>query len=52
MGEYLSAAGLKQLAVAETQKYGHVTDFWNGNRSGCFDDALERTIEVPSDRGG
>ena len=50
MGEYLSAAGLKQLAVAETQKFGHVTYFWNGNRSGCFDDALERAIEVPSDR--
>ena len=33
----------------QTQKYGHVTYFWNGNRSEPFDDALERSIEIPSD---
>ena len=37
MGEYLCAAGVTQLAISETQKYGHVTYFWNGNRSGKFD---------------
>lgn len=50
MGEYLASTGLRQLAVAETQKFGHVTYFWNGNRSGYFNDSLERYIEVPSDR--
>jgi 2,3-bisphosphoglycerate-independent phosphoglycerate mutase len=49
MGELLAAAGKSQLAIAETQKFGHVTYFWNGNRSGAFDDALERYVEVPSD---
>ncbi len=50
MGEYLAATGLTQLAISETQKFGHVTYFWNGNRSGQFDAALERYIEIPSDR--
>ncbi len=49
MGEYLSDTGVSQLAISETQKYGHVTYFWNGNKSGKFDDALETYIEVPSD---
>jgi 2,3-bisphosphoglycerate-independent phosphoglycerate mutase len=49
MGEYLAAAGIPQLAISETQKYGHVTYFWNGNRSGQFDPARERYIEIPSD---
>ena len=49
MGEYLAATGVKQLAISETQKYGHVTYFWNGNRSGKFSDELETYIEVPSD---
>ncbi|MCP5112916.1 MAG: 2,3-bisphosphoglycerate-independent phosphoglycerate mutase, partial [bacterium] len=39
-----------QFACAETQKYGHVTYFWNGNRSGKFSDELETYVEVPSDR--
>lgn len=50
MGEYLSAAGITQLAISETQKYGHVTYFWNGNRSGKFSDELETYIEIPSDQ--
>lgn len=50
MGEYLCATGLSTLAAAETQKFGHVTFFWNGNRSGYFDKNLETYIEVPSDR--
>jgi 2,3-bisphosphoglycerate-independent phosphoglycerate mutase len=49
LGEYLAAEGVTQLAIAETQKYGHVTYFWNGNRSGKFNDELEEYIEFPSD---
>ena len=49
MGEYLTDTGISILAISETQKYGHVTYFWNGNRSGKFDDALETYIEIPSD---
>jgi 2,3-bisphosphoglycerate-independent phosphoglycerate mutase len=50
MGQYLAASGVRQLACSETQKYGHVTFFWNGNRSGYIDPKLEKYIEVPSDR--
>ena len=49
MGEYLADNGVSQLAISETQKYGHVTYFWNGNKSGKFSDELETYIEVPSD---
>ena len=49
MGEYLANTGVSQLAISETQKYGHVTYFWNGNKSGKFDEELETYIEVPSD---
>ena len=49
LGEYLAGTGISQLAISETQKYGHVTYFWNGNRSGKFSDELETYIEVPSD---
>lgn len=50
MGEYLAAAGIRQMAISETQKFGHVTYFWNGNRSGLLDPNLEEYVEVPSDR--
>jgi len=50
MGELLARAGVKQLAVSETQKYGHVTYFWNGNRTEPFSKELESYIEIPSDR--
>lgn len=50
MGEYLCATGMRTLAAAETQKFGHVTYFWNGNRSGYFDEKLEKYLEVESDR--
>ncbi len=46
-GEWFSEAGLKQFACSETQKYGHVTYFWNGNRSNKFDG--ETYLEIPSD---
>jgi len=49
MGELLARAGRRQLALAETQKFGHVTYFWNGNRTDPFEPALERYIEVESD---
>jgi 2,3-bisphosphoglycerate-independent phosphoglycerate mutase len=50
MGEILAGAHVSQLAISETQKYGHVTYFWNGNRSGKFDDGSETYVEIPSDR--
>lgn len=50
MGEFFAQSGVSQLAISETQKFGHVTYFWNGNRSGKFDDKSETYIEVPSDR--
>ncbi|MFO0692192.1 MAG: 2,3-bisphosphoglycerate-independent phosphoglycerate mutase [Polyangiales bacterium] len=49
MGEYLVRNGCSIFACSETQKYGHVTYFWNGNRSGMFDRGLETYLEVPSD---
>jgi len=49
IGEYLAKAGMKQLAISETQKFGHVTYFFNGNRSGKFDESLENYVEIPSD---
>jgi 2,3-bisphosphoglycerate-independent phosphoglycerate mutase len=50
LGEYLAKTGVSQLAISETQKFGHVTYFFNGNRTGKFDENLEDYIEVPSDR--
>jgi len=50
LGEHLARNGVRQLAVAETQKFGHVTYFWNGNRGGMFDETLEKYVEIPSDR--
>lgn len=38
------------FACSETQKFGHVTFFWNGNRSGFFDAKLETYVEIPSDK--
>lgn len=49
MGEYFTSAGIMQYAISETQKYGHVTYFWNGNRSGKFSDELEVYEEITSD---
>ncbi|WP_367154863.1 2,3-bisphosphoglycerate-independent phosphoglycerate mutase [Methylomonas sp. HYX-M1] len=49
LGEYLAKNGVSQYAISETQKYGHVTYFWNGNRTGKFDEALETYVEIPSD---
>jgi len=49
LGEYLANRGIPQYAISETQKYGHVTYFWNGNRSGKFSEELETYVEIPSD---
>lgn len=49
MSEFLCAEGVKSFAISETQKFGHVTYFWNGNKSGYIDEALETYIEIPSD---
>ncbi|HQF32036.1 MAG TPA: 2,3-bisphosphoglycerate-independent phosphoglycerate mutase, partial [Hyphomicrobiales bacterium] len=50
MSEYLSKAGVTQFAISETQKFGHVTYFFNGNNSEPFSRELERYVEIPSDR--
>ena len=50
MAEYLCATGVKQFSISETQKFGHVTYFFNGNRSGMFDSKLEEYVEIPSDK--
>lgn len=49
MGEYLAKTGVRSFAVSETQKYGHVTYFFNGNKLGKFDEKLETYEEIPSD---
>ncbi len=47
-GELIVRAGLSTFATSETHKFGHVTYFWNGNRSGKIDEELEEYYEVPS----
>ena len=47
--ELLCKHGIREYAVSETQKYGHVTYFWNGNRSGKVSEELEVYEEIPSD---
>ena len=48
MSEFLCAEKIKTFAVSETQKFGHVTYFWNGNRSERLDESLETWVEIPS----
>jgi 2,3-bisphosphoglycerate-independent phosphoglycerate mutase len=48
-GEFLAKNGSKTFVCSETQKFGHVTFFWNGNRSGYLDEKLETYLEIPSD---
>ena len=50
LGQFLCATGITSYAISETQKFGHVTYFWNGNRSGYIDEKLEKYVEIPSDR--
>jgi 2,3-bisphosphoglycerate-independent phosphoglycerate mutase len=49
VSEIIASAGISQWAGAETQKFGHITYFWNGNRSSKFDDRLETYFEILSD---
>ena len=49
IGAYLCANGVSSYAISETQKFGHVTYFWNGNRSGYVDSSLENYEEILSD---
>ena len=46
LGEVIANAGMKQLRIAETEKYAHVTFFFNGGRERLFDG--EERILVPS----
>ncbi|XP_028081357.1 2,3-bisphosphoglycerate-independent phosphoglycerate mutase isoform X3 [Camellia sinensis] len=50
-GEYLVHNGVRTFACSETVKFGHVTFFWNGNRSGYFNEEMEEYVEIPSDSG-
>ncbi|CAG37201.1 2,3-bisphosphoglycerate-independent phosphoglycerate mutase [Desulfotalea psychrophila] len=50
LGDYLCASGVTSYAISETQKFGHMTYFWNGNKSGYIDEGLELYEEVLSDR--
>lgn len=50
LSELLVKNGLNSYAVSETQKYGHVTYFWNGNKSEKFSEELETWKEIPSDK--
>ncbi|EKP03767.1 2,3-bisphosphoglycerate-independent phosphoglycerate mutase [Leptospira kirschneri str. 2008720114] len=49
LGEYMANSNIPQYALSETQKYGHVTYFWNGNKSGYFDQNSEEYREILSD---
>ena len=48
--EVMVANNINEYAISETQKYGHVTYFWNGNRSDKFSEELETYVEIPSDK--
>lgn len=50
VSEYLCCQRVTSFAISETQKFGHVTYFWNGNRSGYIDESVEKYFELPSDR--
>lgn len=49
LSEELVKHGVRQYAISETQKFGHVTYFWNGNRSEKFNEQLEDFVEIKSD---
>jgi 2,3-bisphosphoglycerate-independent phosphoglycerate mutase len=50
VSQYLCAEKITSFAISETQKFGHVTYFWNGNKSGFINKDLEDYIEIPSDK--
>lgn len=49
LSEYLVKNNIRSYAISETQKYGHVTYFWNGNNSQKFSEELEDWVEIKSD---
>ncbi|GIQ86640.1 phosphoglycerate mutase, 2,3-bisphosphoglycerate-independent [Kipferlia bialata] len=49
LSEYLCAAEKKCYAIAETHKYGHVTYFFNGNRSGYINEEIESYNQIVSE---
>lgn len=49
LGEVVSGMGLKQLRIAETEKYAHVTYFLNGGREEPFDGEDRKLIPSPRD---
>jgi len=50
ISQYLCSEGVRAFAISETQKFGHITYFWNGNNSGYIDERLETYVEIPSDK--
>ncbi|BHH83533.1 2,3-bisphosphoglycerate-independent phosphoglycerate mutase [Desulforhopalus sp. 52FAK] len=50
LGEYFCASKVSSYAISETQKFGHVTYFWNGNKSGYIDEKYEKYEEIASDK--
>jgi 2,3-bisphosphoglycerate-independent phosphoglycerate mutase len=50
VSQYMCALKIPTFAISETQKYGHVTYFWNGNNSGYVCEDLEKYVEIPSDK--
>lgn len=48
VGEYVVKNGMTRFSVSETQKYGHVTYFYNGNRAAKFDEDMEKYTCIPS----
>jgi 2,3-bisphosphoglycerate-independent phosphoglycerate mutase len=50
-GEYLAKNQVRSFACSESVKFGHVTFFWNGNRSGYFDEKYEKYVEIATDKG-
>lgn len=49
LGEEISRNGLKQLRIAETEKYAHVTYFFNGGREAVFEGEARIMVESPRD---
>ena len=47
--ERLVEENINEYAISETQKYGHVTYFWNGNKLNKVSEELETWVEIPSD---
>lgn len=50
MSQYVCALNVSSFAISETQKFGHVTYFWNGNNSGYVCESIEKYVEIPSDK--